>query len=50
MAVRLDAAPPQAGPRPRFRYTLPGAWVALVFACLAFTPVAAVEGRAAPRR
>ena len=22
----------------RFRYTLPGAWVALVFACLAFTP------------
>ncbi len=25
-------------PRRRFRYTLPGAWVALVFACLAFTP------------
>jgi uncharacterized membrane protein len=24
--------------RRRFRYTLPGAWVALVFACLAFTP------------
>jgi uncharacterized membrane protein len=23
---------------PRFRYGLPGAWVALVFACLAFTP------------
>ncbi|HEV2869950.1 MAG TPA: alpha/beta-hydrolase family protein, partial [Actinomycetota bacterium] len=38
MAVRLDAAPQQAGPRPRFRYTLPGAWVALVFSCLAFTP------------
>jgi uncharacterized membrane protein len=38
MAVRLEAAPPQAGPRPRFRYTLPGAWVALVFSCLAFTP------------
>jgi uncharacterized membrane protein len=28
---------PPAGRR-RFRYTLPGAWVALVFACLAFTP------------
>ena len=39
MAVQLEAAPQQAGPRPRrFRYTLPGAWVALVFACLAFTP------------
>ena len=39
MSVRLEAAPQQAGPRPRrFRYTLPGAWVALVFACLAFTP------------
>jgi uncharacterized membrane protein len=24
--------------RRRFRYTLPGAWVAIVFACLAFTP------------
>jgi uncharacterized membrane protein len=24
--------------RRRFRYTLPGAWVAVVFACLAFTP------------
>jgi uncharacterized membrane protein len=32
-------APPTkaTGPR-RFRYTLPGAWIALVFACLAFTP------------
>jgi uncharacterized membrane protein len=30
--------PPAAGGRRRFRYTLPGAWVALVFACLAFTP------------
>ena len=39
MAVQLEAAPQEAGPRPRrFRYTLPGAWVALVFACLAFTP------------
>jgi uncharacterized membrane protein len=28
---------PPAGRR-RFRYALPGAWVALVFACLAFTP------------
>ena len=32
MAVRLDTE------RTRWRYTLPGAWVALVFACLAFTP------------
>jgi uncharacterized membrane protein len=31
-------ASPQAPARRRFRYTLPGAWVALVFACLAFTP------------
>ncbi|HEX3212726.1 MAG TPA: alpha/beta-hydrolase N-terminal domain-containing protein, partial [Actinomycetota bacterium] len=38
MAVRLQAAPQKAGPRGRFRYTLPGASVALVFACLAFTP------------
>src|ERR671913_2294358 len=38
MAVQLEAPPQQAGPRPRFRYTLPGAWVALIFACLAFTP------------
>jgi uncharacterized membrane protein len=30
--------PPQAAGRRRFRYTLPGAWLALVFACLAFTP------------
>jgi uncharacterized membrane protein len=37
---------PDPGPAPdtgrkdrrRFRYTLPGAWVAVVFACLAFTP------------
>ena len=44
----LDTAGPdaegtgaQSGPSPgrrRFRYTLPGAWTALVFACLAFTP------------
>jgi uncharacterized membrane protein len=34
-----EPPPPQAAPRRRrFRYTLPGAWVALVFACLAFTP------------
>ena len=39
-----DAAQPEASPsapageRRRFRYTLPGAWVALVFGCLAFTP------------
>jgi uncharacterized membrane protein len=32
------ASPPRAAGRRRFRYTLPGAWVALVFACLAFTP------------
>src|SRR6478752_6905158 len=25
-------------PRRRFRYTLPGAWTALAFACLSFTP------------
>ncbi len=24
--------------RPRFRYTVPGAWVAVVFVCLSFTP------------
>jgi uncharacterized membrane protein len=35
--ARPEPAPPAAGRR-RFRYTLPGAWVALVFACLAFTP------------
>jgi uncharacterized membrane protein len=39
MAVRLEEPPPRVAPgRRRFRYTLPGAWVALVFACLAFTP------------
>ena len=32
-----EASPQAAGWR-RFRYTLPGVWVALVFACLAFTP------------
>jgi uncharacterized membrane protein len=31
-------ASPQTAGRRRFRYTLPGAWVALAFACLAFTP------------
>jgi uncharacterized membrane protein len=38
-----EAAPqPQHKRRPRrqgwFRYTLPGAWVALIFACVSFTP------------
>jgi uncharacterized membrane protein len=42
-AAQRDEAPvmtssPAAEKRRRFRYTLPGAWVALVFACLAFTP------------
>lgn len=38
-AALPGASPPHvsAGGR-RFRYTLPGAWVALVFACLSFTP------------
>src|SRR5215217_1120701 len=37
--AQLEPSPPTAaaGGR-RFRYTLPGAWVALGFACLAFTP------------
>ena len=30
--------PPRVGMRRRFRYTLPGAWVAVVFVCLSFTP------------
>ena len=34
-----EPSPPTAAAgRRRFRYTLPGAWVALAFACLAFTP------------
>jgi|Tabmets5t2r1_1033131.scaffolds.fasta_scaffold281642_1 uncharacterized membrane protein len=33
-----EARDAEAPGRRRFRYTLPGAWVALVFACLAFTP------------
>jgi uncharacterized membrane protein len=33
-----EAPPTKAAGRRRFRYTLPGAWVALVFACLAFSP------------
>jgi uncharacterized membrane protein len=36
--AQREAAPAPAAGRRRFRYTLPGAWVALVFACLAFTP------------
>ncbi|WP_420120772.1 alpha/beta hydrolase [Nakamurella sp.] len=31
-------APPDRERRRRFRYTLPGAWVAVVFVCLSFTP------------
>ncbi len=31
-------APPQPQRRKWFRYTLPGAWVALLFVCLSFTP------------
>src|SRR4030095_8332883 len=39
MAVQLDTKPTGLHTEPtRFRYTLPGAWVTLVFACLAFTP------------
>ena len=38
-AAQPEAPPsPAAGERRRFRYTLPGAWVTLAFACLAFTP------------
>ena len=38
-AAQPEVSPPTAAAgRRRFRYTLPGAWVALVFACLAFTP------------
>ena len=33
-----EAGSTSSGRPPRFRYTLPGAWVALVFVCLAFTP------------
>ncbi|HKF00454.1 MAG TPA: alpha/beta-hydrolase family protein [Actinomycetes bacterium] len=33
-----EPAPTPGTGRRRFRYTLPGAWVALVSACLAFTP------------
>jgi uncharacterized membrane protein len=36
--VEPEARDARAPGRRRFRYTLPGAWVALVFACLAFTP------------
>jgi uncharacterized membrane protein len=43
MTVQQDEASarttsPAAEKRRRFRYTLPGAWVALISACLAFTP------------
>ena len=36
--VEPEARDADAPERRRFRYTLPGAWVALVFTCLAFTP------------
>jgi uncharacterized membrane protein len=37
--ARPEPSPPTAAAgRHRFRYALPGAWVALAFACLAFTP------------
>src|SRR5215216_3066647 len=37
--AQLEPSPlTAAAGRRRFRYTLPGAWVALGFACLAFTP------------
>jgi uncharacterized membrane protein len=36
--VEPEARDAGASGRRRFRYTLPGAWVALVFTCLAFTP------------
>ena len=35
---RTDGPPPVRRPRRRFRYTLPGAWVAVAFVCLSFTP------------
>jgi uncharacterized membrane protein len=39
VGAQPGTSPPKAAAgRRRFRYTLPGAWVALVFACLAFTP------------
>ena len=38
-AVGRIANPPTGHhPRHRFRYTLPGAWVAVVFVCVSFTP------------
>jgi uncharacterized membrane protein len=36
-STEVPAAPGKPGRR-RFRYTLPGAWAATVFTCLAFTP------------
>ena len=35
---RATARPADHALRQRFRYTLPGAWVAVVFVCLSFTP------------
>src|SRR6476660_8880029 len=37
-AITNDSAESGRQPRRRFRYTLPGAWVAVAFACLSFTP------------
>ena len=36
--ARVDGPLSERAARRRFRYTLPGAWVAVVFVCLAFTP------------
>ena len=37
-AGRIDNPPSERPPRRRFRYTLPGAWVAIALVCLSFTP------------
>ena len=34
----LEPGPTTGGGRHWFRYTLPGAWVAVIFGCLSFTP------------
>ncbi len=36
--ARVDNPPAERPARRRFRYTLPGAWVAVVLVCLSFTP------------
>src|SRR6476469_3659189 len=35
---RVDTPPAERPVRRRCRYTLPGAWVAVVFVCISFTP------------